>query len=62
MEFALLDTVTLAVDTPELLRGQLGTIVMCLAQNVFEVEFAGEDGVAIAILTLEASQLRKEKK
>ena len=54
-----LDVVTLIVDLPErnLWRGQVGTIVACLAPGVFEVEFSDNTGVAYAMLTLKESQL-----
>jgi len=38
-------------------RGQVGTVVMTHDGTVFEVEFAGKDGRAYAILPVPASQL-----
>ena len=38
-------------------RGQIGTVVMTYAGTVFEVEFAGKDGRAYAILSIPASKL-----
>lgn len=45
-------------DRPlSLRRGQVGTIVMTYDGTVFEVEFAGKDGRAYAILPVRASRL-----
>ena len=38
-------------------RGQIGTVVMTYEGTVFEVEFAGKDGRAYAILPVPASKL-----
>jgi hypothetical protein len=38
-------------------RGQVGTVVMEFDGNAFEVEFAGKDGRAYAMLALPASKL-----
>lgn len=38
-------------------RGQVGTVVMNYKGGVFDVEFAGHDGRAYAILPLHASKL-----
>ncbi len=38
-------------------RGQIGTVVMTYDGSVFEVEFAGKDGRAYAILPVPASKL-----
>ena len=38
-------------------RGQVGTVVMTYDGTVFDVEFAGLDGRAYAILPLHASKL-----
>ena len=38
-------------------RGQIGTVVMTYDGTVFEVEFAGKDGRAYAILPIHASKL-----
>jgi hypothetical protein len=55
----LLDVVALVEDLPErgLRRGQVGTVVELLGPDVFEVEFAGTDGQAYAILALRRDQL-----
>ena len=42
---------------PMLRRGQVGTVVMTYDGPVFEVEFAGKDGRAYAILPVHASRL-----
>jgi hypothetical protein len=45
-------------DRPLVLRrGQVGTIVMTYDGTVFEVEFAGKDGRAYAVLPIPASKL-----
>jgi hypothetical protein len=38
-------------------RGQVGTIVMTYDGNAFEVEFAGRDGRAYALLPIAADKL-----
>jgi hypothetical protein len=38
-------------------RGQVGTVVMDYTDNVFEVEFAGQDGRPYALLPLPAAKL-----
>jgi hypothetical protein len=55
----LLDVVALAQDLPEqgLVRGQVGTIVERLADDVFEVEFSDNEGRTYAMLPLPAVQL-----
>lgn len=55
----LLDDVALTEDMPErgLRRGQVGTIVEVLGPDVFEVEFADNEGRAYAVLPLNAAQL-----
>ena len=55
----LLDVVALTEDMPErgLVRGQVGTIVEMLAEDVFEVEFSDDEGRTYAMLPLKASQL-----
>ena len=55
----LLDVVALTEDIPDhgLRRGQVGTIVEILAPDVFEVEFADNEGRTYATLALNAKQL-----
>ncbi|MFQ5754043.1 MAG: DUF4926 domain-containing protein [bacterium] len=55
----LLDVVALTEDLPQhtLFRGQVGTVVEILAQNVFEVEFSDDEGQTYAMLALRADQL-----
>ena len=55
----ILDVVSLMVDLPErgLVRGQVGTVVESLGENVFEVEFSDDDGKTYAILALPDEQL-----
>jgi hypothetical protein len=61
------DIVALLEDTPAqhvltggqllLRRGQMGTVVMTYDGTTFEVEFAGRDGRAFAILPVKADKL-----
>lgn len=55
----LLDVVALTDDVPEhqLWRGQVGTVVEELANDVFEVEFSDNEGRTYAMVSLPASQL-----
>ncbi len=55
----ILDTVALTEDLIErgLHRGQVGTVVELLDEDVFEVEFSDNDGRAYALLALRAEQL-----
>ena len=55
----LLDVVALTEDLPErkLERGQVGTVVEVLAPNVYEVEFADNDGRAYAELAIKEEKL-----
>lgn len=55
----LLDVVALMEDIPDrgLRRGQVGTIVEILGPDVFEVEFADNEGRTYATLSLNAKQL-----
>ena len=55
----LLDVVALIVDLPDtgLQRGQVGTIVEQLADDVYEVEFSDNDGIPYAMCSLNANQL-----
>jgi hypothetical protein len=41
----------------QLRRGQVGTVVMLLDNNHFQVEFSDRDGRAYAVLPLNGSQL-----
>jgi hypothetical protein len=58
-EIKLLDVVALTDDVPErkLKRGQVGTVVEILAPDVYEVEFADDDGRAYAELAVKADKL-----
>ena len=66
-EIHLHDIVALLEDTPAehfekseplvLRRGQIGTVVMTYDGTAFEVEFAGRDGRAYAILPIKADKL-----
>ena len=67
MEIKELDSVVLTetlitkhfeTNEPILLQqGQVGTVVMELGKNMFEVEFADRDGIPYAMETLSANQL-----
>lgn len=58
-EIKILDAVALLRDIPQkqLKRGQLGTIVEELADDVFEVEFADRSGRTIAMIALKSEDL-----
>ena len=58
-ELEMLSTVALLEDvaTPQLRRGQVGTIVEHLAPGVYEVEFSDDEGRTYASLALRADQL-----
>lgn len=56
-----LDTVVLTRDVPEhaLAEGDLGTVVFRYPEGeAYEVEFITADGSTVAVLTLDASDLR----
>jgi hypothetical protein len=55
----ILDVVALVEDCPSrgLVRGQVGTVVEQLADDVFEVEFCDDDGRTYATLALGAEQV-----
>ena len=55
----LLDVVALAEERPErgLRRGQVGTVVEKLAEDVYEVEFSDNAGRTYATLALRADEL-----
>lgn len=54
-----LDVVAVTEDIPDhgLLRGQVGTVVEVHGSDVFEVEFADNEGKTYAMLPLKVSQL-----
>jgi len=58
-EIRVLNVVALTEDIADrgLLRGQVGTVVESLGQDVFEVEFVDNDGRTYAMLPLKTSQL-----
>jgi hypothetical protein len=55
----LLDVVALTEDLPErgLIRGQVGTVVVLLAPEVYEVEFSDDNGRTYASLALRSNQV-----
>ncbi|HEY3197942.1 MAG TPA: DUF4926 domain-containing protein [Nitrospirales bacterium] len=55
----LLDVVALIEDVPQhrLSRGQVGTVVEVLGQDILEVEFADNQGRTYATVSLESDQL-----
>jgi hypothetical protein len=57
--FKTFDVVALLHDLPDrnMIKGQVGTIVEKLDDNVFEVEFCGKNGETIALETLKAGDL-----
>ena len=58
-DIQLLDVVALLADVPDenLVRGQVGTVVERLADDVFEVEFSDDEGRTYAMLPLSAGQV-----
>jgi len=58
-EIRVLDVVALTEDIPDrgLQRGQVGTVVEPHGPDVFEVEFADNEGKTYAMLPLKASQM-----
>lgn len=59
MTVNLLDVVALTEDLPEhgLLRGQVGTVVEELSEDVYEIEFSDDEGRAYAMVAVPAEQL-----
>ena len=55
----IMDVVALLEDVPDenLFRGQVGTVVEKLTDDVFEVEFNDDNGAVYAQVTLRADQL-----
>jgi hypothetical protein len=55
----LLDVVALIEDVPlhRLSRGQVGTVVEVLGPDIFEVEFADDQGRTYATVSLKSDQL-----
>jgi hypothetical protein len=55
----ILDVVALIADLPEhrLFRGQVGTAVEQLSENVFEVEFSDDEGKTYAMVPIDANRL-----
>lgn len=55
----MLDVVALLIDLPKekLVKGQVGTIVDLLDDNLFEVEFSDKNGETIATLPINGSDL-----
>jgi hypothetical protein len=58
-QLRVLDVVALMEDQPELglIRGHVGTIAELLRGNVFEVEFADDDGKTYVLAAVPADQL-----
>jgi hypothetical protein len=58
-EIRLLDVVALTENLPEcnLRRGEIGAVVECYPNDVYEVEFVAQDGYTYALLTLRGDQL-----
>lgn len=57
--FKLLDIIALSEDLPKegLLKGQVGTVVEILSDEIYEVEFSNNKGVTYSLLPLKSSQL-----
>ncbi len=45
------------IALPALRRGQVGTVVDVLAENLYDVEFSDDEGATYAIATLRGDQL-----
>ena len=58
-EIKLLDVVALLKDASNegIVLGQVGTVVELLAPNVYEIEFANQNGETNAMLTVEEKDL-----
>jgi hypothetical protein len=58
----LLDVVALTADIPELglSAGQVGTVVELLSDQVFEVEFSDDKGIAYAMAAIPQANLLAE--
>jgi hypothetical protein len=58
-EIRLLDVVALTENLSEynLRRGEIGAVVECYPDDVYEVEFVAQDGYTYALLTLRGDQL-----
>ncbi len=58
-KFKILDVIALLKDMPEknLLKGQVGTIVEELDENVYEIEFCNNKGETIAMANVTAENL-----
>jgi hypothetical protein len=58
-KYHLLDVVVLLEDLPEegLQRGNVGTLVECLGEDAWEVEFVDEEGYTYGLLALRESQM-----
>ena len=59
MKIKVLDVVALLHDQPDkkILKGQVGTVVEQLDENVFEVEFVNTKGETIALEEIHADNL-----
>jgi len=57
--FKTLDTVALLIDLADygLVKGQVGTIVEVLDENVFEVEFSDKQGTTLTIVAIDEEDL-----
>lgn len=58
-EFKLYDVIALLRDIPErgLLKGHVGTLTLKLATDVFEVDFADEEGKTIVMATVKVEDM-----
>jgi len=58
-EISELGVVALLTDRPDcgLVAGQVGTVVLSLSDNHFEVEFSGDDGRPYAMAAVPAHEL-----
>jgi hypothetical protein len=63
-EIRLLDVMVLTENLPEysLRRGEIGAVVECYPNGVYEVEFVAWDGYTYALVTLRRDQLVPHKR
>ncbi len=58
-KFKILDIIALLTDIPEkkLIKGQVGTIVEYLYNNIYEVEFCNKQGETISVLPIDENSM-----
>lgn len=58
-KFKILDIIALLTDIPgkKLIKGQVGTIVEYLDNNIYEVEFCNKQGETISVLPIDEKSM-----